>query len=498
MEQPTVALLGAGITGLVAAHRLAARGIRVRVFEKSDRVGGVIGTECASVGGGQCASVGGDQCPNAGDWLVERGPNSLLDSGSAGTALRTLISELDLESEIVTASPLAKNRYLVRGGRPIAVPTSPIGLARSPLLSASAIWSILRELFRQRPKAPRNSDASLADFIREHFCQEIVDYVLNPFVSGVYAGDPEKLSAQHAFPALWKAEQTHGSLLRAQIANARERRKRGESPPRLFSFRRGLQTLTDALARSLPPDALQLNTTARAIRRNNDGTWTIVTEAGEDSADAVVCALPAPALAALRLGEDAPLASLAQIEHPPVSTLFLGYRRDQVAHPLDGFGMLVPAIETLPLLGAIFASTLFPGRAPEGHVALHVMIGAVSDRSHCGARLGGPRQAELASSTVAEGRAANERCATMAAVTDCLLQLLGVRGDPVFIRHGHFAQAIPQYTLGYEQHLATMTEAELRFPGLFIGGQCRDGISTPACIASGERLAAQARSKLGL
>jgi len=479
MGQATVAILGAGITGLAAAQRIATRGARVRVFEKSDRIGGMIGTKCISLGGTECASLGSTDQNNG--WLVERGPNSLLDSGTTGAALRALVSELGLEPEVVAASPLAKNRYLVRDGRPLAVPTSPIGLACSPLLSSSATWSILRELFRRRPSTPRPNDVSLADFIREHFCQEIVDYVLNPFVSGVYAGDPETLSAQHAFPALWKAEKTHGSLLRAQISGARERRKRGDPRPRLFSFRRGLQTLTDALARSLPPDTLQLNTPVRGITRNADGSWKIETDTGVEAADRVICALPAPALAALRIGNDAPLATLAEIEYPPVSTLFLGYRREQVAHPLDGFGMLVPAIEKLPLLGVIFSSTLFPGRAPAGHVALHVM-------------LGGATQVGLASSSVAEGRAATERRATMAAVTDCL----GVRGDPVFIRHGHFAQAIPQYTLGYESHLAAMTDCEARFPGLFIGGQCRDGISTPACIASGERIAAQALAQLGL
>jgi len=138
--------------------------------------------------------------------------------------------------------------------------------------------------------------------------------------------------------------------------------------------------------------------------------------------------------------------------------------------------MLVPAIEKLPLLGVILASTLFPGRAPKGHVALNVM-------------LGGSRQAGLASLPVDE---LLKR--VQPAVTDCL----GVQGEPVFIRHGHFAQAIPQYNLGYEKHLAAMAEAETRFAGLFIGGQCRDGISTPACIASGERLAAQALTTLGL
>jgi len=487
MGQATVAILGAGVTGLVAAHRLTTRGVRVRVFEKSDRVGGVIGTERVSLGSTECDEKG---------WLVERGPNSLLASGAAGSALRALISEFGLEPEVATANPLAKNRYLVRNGRPLAVPTSPIGLARSPLLSSSATWSILRELFRRRPKTPRSADTSLADFFREHFCQEIVDYVLNPFVSGVYAGDPEKLSARHAFPALWRGEETHGSLLRAQIANARERRKRGEPRSQLFSFRRGLQTLTDALARSLPLDTLRLNTLVRAITRNANGTWEVETDTGCETASAIICALPAPALAALKIGGDTLLASLEQIEHPPISTLFLGYRREQVAHPLDGFGLLVPAVEKLPLLGVIFSSTLFPNRAPEGHVALNVMLGAVSDRSHCGTRLVGNE----CSSLVGHAPFGNdsEIIPRLAHVQPTLSQLLGVRGEPVFIRHGHFAQAIPQYNLGHEKHLATIAEAEIRFPGLFIGGQCRDGISTPACIASGERIAVQALAQFGV
>ncbi|KXU37036.1 hypothetical protein AXK12_02410 [Cephaloticoccus capnophilus] len=472
IKKPSVAVIGGGITGLAAAHRLAARGVRVRLFEKSERAGGVIGTE-----------------QSEGAWLIERGPNSLLESGPAGATLRALVAELGLKSQTVPANPLAKKRYLVREGRPLAVPTSPIGLARSPLLSSSATWSILRELLRRRPTAPRPNDISLADFVRDHFCQEIVDYVLNPFVSGVYAGAPEKLSAQHAFPALWKAEQTHGSLLRAQIAAGRERRKRGEPRPQLFSFRRGLQTLTDALAHSLPPDTLQLGTTVRAIHQSADGGWEIETDAGQEAAAAVLCALPAHALAALRIGEETPLASLAEIEHPPVSTLFLGYRREQVAHPLDGFGMLVPKVEKLPLLGVIFSSTLFPERAPKGHVALQVMLGgAACDHRQLGARVGGPAPFG--------GDSGNPP--SLGQVQLALAQLLGVRGDPVFLRSGHFAQAIPQYTLGHEKHLAAMTDCEARHPGLFIGGQCRDGISTPACIASGERLAAQALSQLGL
>ncbi|KXU36425.1 hypothetical protein AXK11_04540 [Cephaloticoccus primus] len=509
-QAPTVAILGAGITGLVAAHRLAAKGIRVRLFEKTSRAGGVIRTT------------------REGGWLVEHGPNSLLDSAPHGAALRALIAELRLESQLVYASPDAKNRYLVRGGRLVAAPTSPLGFMRTPLLSAAAKCRVVGELFRRRSKPPRAEDTSLADFVGAHFGQEVVDALLGPFVSGVYAGDPQRLSARHAFPTLWQAEQSHGSLLRAQIAKMRQARASDQPRPRLFSFRDGLQSLIDALVQSLPQGSLQLGAQVRSLTppSSANGAWKItVTKRAaehtkpanaasharasdspgapggsatpdprdevlcEELADAVICALPAHALAALQIGDSHPLATLAEIEHPPVSALFLGYRRAQIAHPLDGFGMLVPAVEKLPLLGVIFTSTLFPGRAPAGHVALHVM-------------LGGAGQREL---TALPPLPPDE---LLARVSPALEQTLGLQrdgkttrcgrtegregGEPVFMQHQHWPRAIPQYNLGYEKHLGAMAACEARYPGLFIGGQCRGGISTPACIHSGETLAAQA------
>jgi oxygen-dependent protoporphyrinogen oxidase len=187
----------------------------------------------------------------------------------------------------------------------------------------------------------------------------------------------------------------------------------------------------------------------------------------------VVAALPAPALAQLRFGTlgERPLASLDVIEHPPVSSLFLGYRRAQVTHPLEGFGVLVPAKERRSILGILFSSSLFAGRAPTDHVALTVIIG-------------GTRHPELA-------RMRDDDL--LSAIDPDLKSLLGVSGPPVFQRHTFWPRAIPQYNLGYESHLETMATAERAHPGLHIGGQARDGISVAACVAAGERLAAQVR-----
>lgn len=444
-------MLGAGITGLTAAHRLAAAGCHVRVFESTGRIGGAIGSE----------RVDG--------WLVEHGPNSLLENEPA---LRTLIAELGLADERVVANPAAQKRFIVRDGRPVPVPMSPPALLTSPLFSLRGKLGILSELFT-RPRV-RTTDLSLAEFVRSHFGAEAVAYGLNPFVSGVYAGNPDKLSSRHAFPALWATERRHGSILRGQIARTKERRARGEPAAGIISFREGLQTLPNALAARLPAGTLALN--ARIDVLLTKPHWHVVWNDGADvhteAFDAVVSALPAAGLASLRFGtlSERPLASLETIEHPPVTALFLGYPRARVAHALDGFGVLVPAVERRQVLGVLFSSTLFPGRAPAGHVALTVMVG-------------GSRQPELAA-------LAPERL--LERIQPDLAGLLGVQGDPVFVRATHWRRAIPQYNLGHERHLEAMTACENAHPGFFIGGQARDGIAVPACVAAGEKLARRA------
>lgn len=454
-DSQSIAILGAGITGLTAAHRLVRRGHRVRVFEQSGRVGGAIRTE------------------NTGGWLVEAGPNTLLAGEPAVTAL---LRELGLDDQVVTARPEARHRYIVRGGRALAVPLTPSALLTSPLFSVNAKVRLLAELLSAR--RVRTADLSLEEFIRSHFGQELVDYALNPFVSGVYAGNPRKLSARHAFPQLWQLEQTHGSLLRGQRAAAQARQARHEPAPFVYSFTHGLQSLVHALASRLPAGTLTLGSRLDGLIPG--ARWNVIWNDGEsartESFEAVIAALPAAALAALRFGPlgERPLAGLDAIAHPPVSSLFLGFRRDQVAHPLDGFGLLVPAVEQRSTLGILFSSSLFPGRAPDGHVALTVMAG-------------GTRQPELAALPADR---------LLAAVRGDLTALLGVSGEPVFQRHAFWPRAIPQYEIGHERHLESMAACERTYPGLLIGGQARHGISVPACIAAGETLADRATAAL--
>ncbi len=449
-SQLPIAVIGGGATGLAAAHRLAGAGKAVRLFEAGPGLGGAVGTTRLD------------------GWLIESGPNSLQENTRE---VVDLISELGLAAERVEANPASKKRFIVRGGRACAVPMSPAALARTDLFSARSKLRLLTEPFSRRRR--RTSDVSLASFVRDHFGDEIVDYALNPVVSGIYAGDPNRLSARVAFPKLWACEQTHGSLIRGQIAQARTRRAEGEPKSRIISFRGGLQVLTDALAASLPRDSIECGVKIESLLPGKP--WRLVwSRAGETHTETfshILLAIPAPSLAQLSFGSlaERPLACLEAVEYPPVMSLFLGYRRDQVEHPLDGFGALVPAAEKLNLLGVLFSSTLFPGRAPDGHVALTVMVG-------------GALRPDLARQSPDD---------VFGVVAPELGKLLGVRGDPVFRHHHFWPRAIPQYQLGYERHLEVMARAEKDLPGLLIGGNTRDGISLPNCLASGRRLAAQ-------
>jgi oxygen-dependent protoporphyrinogen oxidase len=240
----------------------------------------------------------------------------------------------------------------------------------------------------------------------------------------------------------------------------------------MFSFPNGLAEVTGALAHALAQD-LHLETRVHSLRPVSD-QWEVISENNSVRAsvlvDAVICALPADGLAALRVeGQEdpQPFATMRSIEHPPVASVLVGYRREDVSHPLDGFGFLVPEIEAGQILGTLFSSTLFPHRAPDGHVALTTF-------------LGGSRQPLLVredDDTLRE------------TVQSELVRLLGVRASPVFTHIQRWPRAIPQYALGYQRFKDLMTSVERTCPGLLIGGNARDGISLTHCIGSGQRLA---------
>jgi protoporphyrinogen/coproporphyrinogen III oxidase len=449
-----VAVIGGGIAGLTAAYRLKRKGYRVVVYEATDRAGGVIRTERRE------------------GFLAELGPNSMTAGGAFAAELFT---QLGLDSARVEARREAKKRYIVRKGKLVALPASPSQLLTTRLLSNGAKLAIFGEPMVDPGDSPM--EESVATFVRRRFNQEVLDYVVTPFVGGIFAGDPEQLSARHALPRLHDLEHTHGSVMKAVGPMLRE--GRGGAGPvgsTLISFAGGLQEIPDALARELRPE-LRFKAPASQVRLGPKG-WTVsAAYQAAELYDAVVYAAPAHRADEMDLafeGGDR-LKTLASIDHPPVAVLVLGFRREDVGHKLDGFGFLVPDVERRNVLGVIFSSTVFPGRAPEGQVLLTAFVGGV-------------RNPDLA----------NADLSTLTArVLDDLRLLLGVRGEPTFRAFHLWPKAIPQYALSYGRFKEIMDDAERRNPGFALAGSYREGVAVGEVITAAGQAADRISAHLG-
>jgi oxygen-dependent protoporphyrinogen oxidase len=442
----SVAIIGAGITGLTAAFYLKRSGVPVTVYEASDRVGGAI------------------QSIRAEGYLAEFGPNTILETSPKVTQL---VIDAGLASRRLDPDPKASARYVVRYQRPIEMPGSLLGFFTTKLFTARAKLAVLREPF----VAPRRDgkEESVAEFVVRRLGKEFLDHAIDALVAGVYAGDPYKLSVPQAFPRLGQLEARYGSLIKGQIFGARERKRRGEiakdRAPK-FSFDEGLQVLPETLRERLG-EAVRLNTTVTRLTEMSED-WTLdVRERGQQSRaehSAVVYAGTAFKLAEMEVQTPMPLrlATFAEIRYPPVASVVLGYRREDVAHPCEGFGMLIPKVEGFKILGTIFSSSLFPNRAPVGHLTLTSYVG-------------GERFPELASLPPEK---------LFALTCEDLRVLLGVKGKPTFQHSVFYPRAIPQYNLGYGLYREQMADIEKKALGLFFAGHYRDGISLSDTIVS--------------
>jgi oxygen-dependent protoporphyrinogen oxidase len=442
-----VAVIGAGITGLTAAFYLQRKAIPVVVYEAANRVGGVI------------------QSLRQDGFLAEFGPNTILETSPK---IGQLIKDAGLYSRRLDPAPKAEARYVVRYGRPIAMPSSPLGFFTTKLFTRKAKWAVLREPFV--PPRRDGTEESIADFVVRRLGHEFLDHAIDALVAGVYAGDPYKLSVLQAFPKLAQLEARYGSLIKGQVLGARDRKKRGEiakdRAPK-FSFDDGLQVLPETLAQQLGP-AVRLNRTVTKLIQAGD-SWAVELQEGNQTSrvehSAVIYAGTAYQLAELGLESRVPFgfASLAEIRYPPVASVVLGFRREDVEHPCQGFGMLIPKVEGFKILGTIFSSSLFPNRAPAGHLTLTSYVG-------------GERYPYLASQPPEK---------LFALTCDDLRVLLGVKRKPVFQHSVFYPKAIPQYVVGYGRHRELMNDLETHAPGFFLAGHYRDGVSLSDSIVSG-------------
>jgi oxygen-dependent protoporphyrinogen oxidase len=439
-------VVGAGISGLVAAHRLKRAGLAVGVIDAGARPGGVIGSV------------------RQGDCLFELGPNSAMDTTPL---IGELVEQLGLQSEMRFASEASNKRYVVRGGVLHALPTSPGAFFATPLFSASAKFALLREPFL-RASDPATEE-SIAAFVRRRLGEEFLDYAIDPFVAGVYAGDPEKISVRAAFPKLHALEQRWGSLIRGAFLGASERKREKETAKntaKSFSFAGGMQTLTDALAASLGP--IDSDTKVARLQRSNDGVFTLHGERQGRTlvwhSRAVVLATPADAAAALvREHSGDAAAALDAIAYAPVATVASAYPKSSIEHPLDGFGCLVPRKENRRVLGVLFSSTMFAGRAPAGTALLTTFVGGMRNPDL-------PRLVEHEIAAIAH----DEHAA-----------LLGARKPPLFQSVKRWPRAIPQYTIGHLSRVERAQSATRMLPGLFYCANWKGGVAVGDCIKSG-------------
>lgn len=435
-KKSTIGILGAGISGLSTAYALAKKGISCTVYEKEDNVGGAI------------------RSVRKNDWLVEEGPNTIMVKSPA---LWELLEELDLDNQIIEANEEAKKRYVVKNNNPIALPSSILNFFTTSLLSTKAKFKLLKEPFIGRSV---RHDESIATFIQRRLGRQLLDYGVNPFVSGIFAGDPKQLSIKHTFPKLWEMEQQHGSIAKGMF---KRDRSNSSNKRALISFEQGNQMLPEAFADSLPNSIRTSSEITSAKKVGNH--WQVSGNANgsafETNHDCIISTLPAYAVP--DIFKSTSFDELSTLPYAPLSVLALGFEDDQIHHPLDGFGMLIPEVENYQTLGVLFSSTLFPGRAPDGHQLLTCFIG-------------GARNPKTAS------RSKNE---LQSLVLDELDKLLGIKGKPVFIHHKFWDRAIPQYEVGYEHYLTLITEIENKYPGLFLDGNYQNGVSVPDCISSG-------------
>jgi oxygen-dependent protoporphyrinogen oxidase len=452
-------VVGAGISGLVCAYALRKAGIDAHVVESSAIPGGVIRSERRD------------------DYLLEFGPQSF----NATSALLILCRELHIDDHLLQASPSAPRYVLVKGKlRP--VPLNPPAFIASSLFSPLTKLRVLRDILGR--SSPPKNDESVAAFTRRKFSRELLDKLVGPFVSGIYAGDPEKLSLRSAFPQLYEAEKSAGSVIRGLLFSARKRSASAEKPI-LQTFREGNQALIQALASNLGSN-LRCGVTAQRIRPTTasgdtkiDAPTFEVTLLANDreevlTTNRLIVATPAQQAASLLAGVDPQFESaLSPIAYAPVAVVSLGYPKSAIHHSLDGFGFLVPRSSGLRILGTVWNSSLFPNRAPGGHVLLTSFVGGTTD----------PSAVSLPESEI------------VSTVHRELASVLGISQSPTFSHIQAWHRAIPQYNLGHIQHMNQLTQMQSKHESIRLIGNYLRGPALGACVEQALTVAQEAIKK---
>lgn len=423
-----VAIIGGGISGLTTAYLVKRSGLETTVFEATNRLGGNI----------QTVSRDG--------YTFEAGPNSLLRS----PRLVDLIRLLKLDDRVIASDEAAKKRYVLFDGK-----LEPIGLRSfiNGYFSLATIAALIREPFN-RSRSPEGE--SVADFISRRFGREVVEKALDPFVSGIYAGDPHNLSIRAAFPKLFEMERDYGSLIMAALR--RKVKKSHADFPRTFSFQGGLKTLISSLSNELC-DQIKLSSRIEKIEKAGD----LYLVNGETFSSVVISTTAFVAANLIRGLDDRLAGLLSEVSYPQIAVVVFGFRSESFKVKPDGFGFLIASSERRPILGTVFHSVVFPERAPNGHELLVTFVGGVRS----GESLDTKTDDDLEKMVRTE-----------------LGEILGVSGEPDLVHIKRWRKAIPQYSLGYEKLIDACTEFEKNHRGLYFCSNFYRGISVGDCVAN--------------
>jgi protoporphyrinogen/coproporphyrinogen III oxidase len=460
-----VAIVGGGITGLATAYYLQRRGRGAVDYTL---------IESASSFGGKIVSA------RENGFVVEGGPDSFITQKSAAIEL---CGELGLSDQLIGTNDAARKVFVWSRGRlrpmpegvMLIVPTKVMPFLKSSLMS----WPGKLRMGMDALIPPRREDGdeTLAHFVRRRLGAEALDKIAEPMIAGIYVADAENLSLKSTFPRFLDMEQKHGSLIRGMMRQRRAANgSNGRSAPSMFmTLRGGLQQMTEALVVHLYPEALLVNRGVVAVKRAA-GAYDLALSDGEHvRADVVVFAAPSYVTADLLQEMDPALASkLQQIRYVSTATVSLGFKRAEVAHPLDGFGFVVPRGERRKIIACTWASTKFNHRAPDEHVLLRAFVGGAH----------------------AEYLAEQDDATMVDMVRDELHAMMEIKAAPVLTQVYRWHKANPQYDVGHQERVAEIDRLIMRHAGLYVAGAAYHGVGIPDCIQDGERVAEEILGKV--
>ena len=466
-EQKRAIVIGGGITGLAAAYRLKREAenreipLEISLLEASNRVGGVIQTE------------------HRDGFIIEHGPDAFITTKPWAKAL---CEELGLTDKLIGTNPKVRRSFVLRKGKLLSVPEGFYMMApgsfgpflKSPIFSLPGKFRIALDLFI--PRRSDIEDESVADFVRRRLGNEAFERMAQPMIGGIYTSDAENLSLKATFPRFLEMEQEHGSIIKALLTQKRKatQASRGTSGARyslFLSFADGMQTLVDTLAAKLAECIRFLSCVGTIEEKENKKGWRVCLENGEVLESDLLCiALPAPRTSNILSEVAPPLAKkLSAIPYTSSATVNLAFRREDISHPLNGMGFVVPITEQLNLVGCSFSSVKFENRAPINSVLLRFFIGGNTvsnnvnkNRSHI----------DLVSSALKD-----------------VSKLLGIKKEPLFSIVSEHSQAMAQYLVGHQKLVREIDELAKGLPGLALAGNAYHGIGIPDCIHSGEQAA---------